>query len=392
MRRGAPRRPDGRGARAFRRRRSRGDRRREGGTAPFGLPDGPRPADRRVPAPGGFRRGGLVRARAGRIALPGREPSPSRSRPGRGRRRVETLPAVEDVGAAGAVVYQFPASTAGRTDGRLRRRPERGHLSRMRSLLRVAALAALLLGAGVSPAAPTPSPEPDVVRVFTLRHRKAEEAFLVVRPLLTARGSLVLQPALNALTVRDAERRRRAGRPGGRVVRRPPAGVRRLRRPPPCDDRPLAGGGADADRRAAPRRRSAAQEALQLHRLHAARRGRPPGARGRAGLLEPRRELPDRLPPRGGKRRRGRAAPEPRPRPGAAGREGTRDGAGRGADLDQPEDAGAVRPRRRPRGGGLGRALPRPVGRARRAQPRHRRAPLMPEFVCRVGTCRRDAW
>jgi hypothetical protein len=76
----------------------------------------------------------------------------------------------------------------------------------MRRILRVAAIAALLLGTGVSPAAPTPSPEPDVVRVFTLRHRKAEGAFLVVRPLLTARGSLVLQPALNALTVRDTGR------------------------------------------------------------------------------------------------------------------------------------------------------------------------------------------
>jgi hypothetical protein len=76
----------------------------------------------------------------------------------------------------------------------------------MRLLLRTAAIAALLLGTWVSPAAPTPSPDPDVVRVFTLRHRKAEEAFLVVRPLLTSRGSLVLQPALNALTVRDAER------------------------------------------------------------------------------------------------------------------------------------------------------------------------------------------
>jgi hypothetical protein len=74
----------------------------------------------------------------------------------------------------------------------------------MKLLLRVAACAALLLGTGALPAAPTPSPEPDVVRIFTLRHRKAEAAFLVVRPLLTARGSLVLQPALNALTVRDA--------------------------------------------------------------------------------------------------------------------------------------------------------------------------------------------
>ena len=76
----------------------------------------------------------------------------------------------------------------------------------MRVLLRVAAIAALLLGTVASPAVATPSPEPDVVRVFTLRHRKAEEAFLVVRPLLTSRGSLVLQPALTALTVRDAGR------------------------------------------------------------------------------------------------------------------------------------------------------------------------------------------
>ncbi|MBK6403984.1 MAG: hypothetical protein IPF66_02500 [Holophagales bacterium] len=76
----------------------------------------------------------------------------------------------------------------------------------MRSLLRAAVFAALLLGSGASTAERTSSPEPDVVRVFTLRHRKAEEAFLVVRPLLTTRGSLVLQPALNALTVRDAGR------------------------------------------------------------------------------------------------------------------------------------------------------------------------------------------
>jgi len=76
----------------------------------------------------------------------------------------------------------------------------------MRSLLRVTSFLALLLGAGVSPAASTPPPEPDVVRVFTLRHRKAERAFLVVRPLLTPRGSLVLQPSLNALTVRDEGR------------------------------------------------------------------------------------------------------------------------------------------------------------------------------------------
>lgn len=76
----------------------------------------------------------------------------------------------------------------------------------MTGLVRVAALAALLLGAAAAPAVstvPAATPEPDVVRIFTLKHRKAEEVFLVVRPLLTARGSIVLQPSLNALTVRD---------------------------------------------------------------------------------------------------------------------------------------------------------------------------------------------
>jgi hypothetical protein len=74
----------------------------------------------------------------------------------------------------------------------------------MPASLRLAALVALLLGAGRAPASPTPAAEPDVVRVFTLQHRKAEEVFPVVRPLLTARGSIALQPALNTLTVRDA--------------------------------------------------------------------------------------------------------------------------------------------------------------------------------------------
>jgi hypothetical protein len=76
----------------------------------------------------------------------------------------------------------------------------------MKSLFHAAALAVLLLAAGASPAAPTPTPEPDVVRVFTMKHRKAEEAFLVVRPLLTAHGTVSLQPGLNRLTVHDAGR------------------------------------------------------------------------------------------------------------------------------------------------------------------------------------------
>lgn len=71
----------------------------------------------------------------------------------------------------------------------------------MKALLGAGALAILLLGA--APAGAASDPEPDVVRVFALRHRRAEEAFLLVRPILTARGSVVLQPGPNTLTVRD---------------------------------------------------------------------------------------------------------------------------------------------------------------------------------------------
>lgn len=42
-----------------------------------------------------------------------------------------------------------------------------------------------------------------VVRVFELRWRRAEEAALLVRPLLTDSGSVMLQVKLNTLTVRD---------------------------------------------------------------------------------------------------------------------------------------------------------------------------------------------
>lgn len=74
----------------------------------------------------------------------------------------------------------------------------------MKAFLPASLLVALSLGAATPAAPPGPTREPDVVRVFALKHRKAEEAFLLVRPVLTSRGSVVLQPALNALTVRDA--------------------------------------------------------------------------------------------------------------------------------------------------------------------------------------------
>src|SRR5262249_23660654 len=57
----------------------------------------------------------------------------------------------------------------------------------------------LLLCAGLLDAAP----QGVVIRVFSLRYRRAEEAALLVRPLLTDEGSVILQPKLNTLTVRD---------------------------------------------------------------------------------------------------------------------------------------------------------------------------------------------
>lgn len=45
--------------------------------------------------------------------------------------------------------------------------------------------------------------QPSVVRVFTLRHRRAEEVLLLVRPFLTEDGSVILESKLNTLTIRD---------------------------------------------------------------------------------------------------------------------------------------------------------------------------------------------
>jgi hypothetical protein len=45
---------------------------------------------------------------------------------------------------------------------------------------------------------------PAVVKVFTLRYRRAEDALLLIRPLLTERGSVILESKLNSLTVRDS--------------------------------------------------------------------------------------------------------------------------------------------------------------------------------------------
>ena len=68
----------------------------------------------------------------------------------------------------------------------------------------VGRLAALLLALSVAlPCAVRADDPPQVIRVFTLKYKKADEVALLVRPLLTDSGSLVLQPKLNTLTVRD---------------------------------------------------------------------------------------------------------------------------------------------------------------------------------------------
>src|SRR5437773_1464795 len=61
-------------------------------------------------------------------------------------------------------------------------------------------LVIVLLGARIAWAEGNPAV---VLRVFTLRHRKAEEVALLVRPFLTENGSVILQPKLNTLSVRD---------------------------------------------------------------------------------------------------------------------------------------------------------------------------------------------
>lgn len=64
-------------------------------------------------------------------------------------------------------------------------------------------LVALLALSGPVSASPRSEDEVSVVRVFTLKHRTGEEAAAVAGPLLTERGSLLLQSRSRALTVRD---------------------------------------------------------------------------------------------------------------------------------------------------------------------------------------------
>ncbi len=72
---------------------------------------------------------------------------------------------------------------------------------RARLLLRSAAAAGVIwiLAAAASAA------EPVGVRVFQLKYKRVEEATLLVRPLLSDTGSILLQPKLNTVTVTDRE-------------------------------------------------------------------------------------------------------------------------------------------------------------------------------------------
>lgn len=74
-----------------------------------------------------------------------------------------------------------------------------------RPLLPRAAAAVLAAAALLALLAPPASGAPNVVvvRVFTLKHRAADEALQLVRPLLSDAGSVMLEPKANELTVRD---------------------------------------------------------------------------------------------------------------------------------------------------------------------------------------------
>jgi hypothetical protein len=61
----------------------------------------------------------------------------------------------------------------------------------------VLALMPLDLAAAAAPQSPA------VVRVFTMRFRRAEDALVLVRPLLTDAGSIILESKSNTLTIRD---------------------------------------------------------------------------------------------------------------------------------------------------------------------------------------------
>ena len=67
-----------------------------------------------------------------------------------------------------------------------------------RGLLRTALVAGLIAISAAASAG-----EPVGVKVFVLRYKRVEEATLLVRPLLSDSGSILLQPKINAMTITD---------------------------------------------------------------------------------------------------------------------------------------------------------------------------------------------
>lgn len=78
----------------------------------------------------------------------------------------------------------------------------------MSSLRRIAAsfLSVVLLASALplgGQTAQTAAPEELFLHAYTLKHRRAAEAFSLVSPLLSPRGTVELQPATNTLVIRD---------------------------------------------------------------------------------------------------------------------------------------------------------------------------------------------
>ena len=72
----------------------------------------------------------------------------------------------------------------------------------LRAFLRAAVVASLLIVPGGF-ARPAGASEPVGVKVFVLKYKRIEEATLLVRPLLSESGSIVLTSKINALTITD---------------------------------------------------------------------------------------------------------------------------------------------------------------------------------------------
>src|SRR5437868_13967708 len=65
------------------------------------------------------------------------------------------------------------------------------------------AVCAFLLVCGVAMAEPREPGQPLTVRTFTFKHKEADKAAAAIKTLLSAEGSMSIQPSTNALVVTD---------------------------------------------------------------------------------------------------------------------------------------------------------------------------------------------